>query len=82
MQPSALHKIAQSCTTSEVIVNVRGREYAVDIDHILMAVFPRSKVTGRNLMSGRLGEFQLRSIKSVRGSDEAAVPGLRALFNW
>lgn len=81
MQPSALHKIAQSCATSELIVKVRGREYAVDVDHILMAVFPRSKVIGRNLLSGRLGEFQLRSIKSVRGSDEAAVPGLRALFN-
>lgn len=80
MKPNELHKIATSCNEREMIVHARGRQYAVDPDHILMCLFPLSRVTGRSLKTGRLCEIQLRSIKAAYPYGEAAVPGLRAIF--
>lgn len=80
MKPIAAHRIAQNCNESELVAHVRGRCYAVDVDHILMALFPSSKVSGRSLKTGKLTEFRMDSIKFMHPASEATVPGLRDLL--
>ena len=80
MKPINAHRIAMNCNESELVAHVRGRCYAVDVDHILMAMFPSSKVTGRSLKTGKLTEFEMDSIRHLHPASEATVTGLRDIF--